>query len=204
MTDSEPSPRAASDDPARGGSGLERCTLGGGCFWCLEAVYQEMEGVRSVQSGYAAGHTDDPSYRQVCSGRTGHAEVVQVTYDPSVIDYAELLEVFFKTHDPTTLNRQGADVGTQYRSVVFYHDDEQRRVAESVKSALDASGFRARSRSSGSYRPRGASRSHPSPSETRGAVGAKNNRRITSRRSSSVAEPGFESTLTSLTHTRWA
>lgn len=106
-------------------------TVGGGCFWCLEAVFTELEGVESVTSGYAGGAGEYPTYEQVCTGRTGHAEVVQVAYDPATISYAELLDVFFATHDPTTLNRQGADVGTQYRSVIFPHDDEQRQVAES-------------------------------------------------------------------------
>lgn len=106
-------------------------TLGGGCFWCLEAVFSELEGIRSVTSGYAGGAGTHPTYEQVCTGRTGHAEVVQVAYDPATIGYADLLDVFFATHDPTTLNRQGADVGTQYRSVIFTHDDEQRQLAES-------------------------------------------------------------------------
>jgi peptide-methionine (S)-S-oxide reductase len=115
-------------------------TFGGGCFWCTEAVFRELDGVIAVTSGYAGGTTSDPTYEEVCTGTTGHAEVIQVRYDPSKVDYAKILEVFFATHDPTTLNRQGADTGTQYRSVVFAHDDEQRRVAEEVKRALDASG----------------------------------------------------------------
>ena len=110
----------------------EVATLGGGCFWCLEAVYDEVEGVNKVVSGYAGGDVDYPTYQQVCSGTTGHAEVVQLTYDPDQISFRELLEIFFVIHDPTTLNRQGADVGTQYRSVIFYHDDEQRQTAEEV------------------------------------------------------------------------
>ncbi len=120
--------------PAENGNNgvIEVATLGGGCFWCLEAVYQELRGVESVVSGYSGGHVPNPTYRQVCSETTGHAEVVQVTFDPEVVSYREILEVYFSIHDPTTLNRQGADVGTQYRSVVFYHDDEQRRVAEEV------------------------------------------------------------------------
>lgn len=111
---------------------IEIATLGGGCFWCLDAVYQEVEGVGRVVSGYAGGHTPSPSYEAVCSGRTGHAEVVQVEFDPAVIGFREILEIFFSIHDPTTLNRQGADTGTQYRSVIFYHSEEQRRVSEEV------------------------------------------------------------------------
>jgi peptide-methionine (S)-S-oxide reductase len=118
----------------------EVATLGGGCFWCLEAVFQELEGVLSVESGYSGGKVDRPSYREVCSGATGHAEVVRVTFDPGRLSYRELLEVFFAIHDPTTLNRQGADVGTQYRSVIFHHDQEQRRTAERVISEFDESG----------------------------------------------------------------
>src|SRR5919205_951312 len=118
--------------------GLEVATLGGGCFWCLEPIYDDLKGVVSVESGYAGGSVPNPSYEQVCSGRTGHAEVVQVTFDPEVISYREILEVFFTIHDPTTLNRQGADVGTQYRSAILYHDQEQRRVAEEVISELEA------------------------------------------------------------------
>src|SRR5919199_4843563 len=105
----------------------EVATLGGGCFWCLDAVFRDVRGVERVVSGYAGGHVPHPSYDQVCSGRTGHAEVVQITFDPSVVAYRELLEVFFTIHDPTTLNRQGADVGTQYRSVVLYHSNQQRQ-----------------------------------------------------------------------------
>jgi peptide-methionine (S)-S-oxide reductase len=107
----------------------EQATLGGGCFWCLEAVYDEVQGVAKVVSGYAGGHVPNPTYEQVCGKRTGHAEVVQLTYDPAVISYRELLEIFFTIHDPTTPNRQGADVGPQYRSIILYHDDEQKRVA---------------------------------------------------------------------------
>lgn len=109
---------------------LEKATLGGGCFWCTEAVFLEIEGVVSVVSGYSGGHVENPSYQQVSTGRSGHAEVIQVTFDPKVISYREILEIFFTMHDPTSLNRQGADVGTQYRSVIFYHSEEQRRVAE--------------------------------------------------------------------------
>lgn len=120
--------------------GQALATFGSGCFWCTEAFFQRLEGVSKVVSGYAGGKVKNPTYREVCSGLTGHAEVIQVTYDPAVISYDELLEVFWGTHDPTTLNRQGADVGTQYRSVVFYHTDEQRQLAESYKKKLDESG----------------------------------------------------------------
>lgn len=112
--------------------GLEKATLGGGCFWCTEAVYKEMNGVVEVVPGYSGGHIKNPSYKEVCTGRTGHAEVVQITYNPEVVSFSEILEVFFKTHDPTTLNRQGNDVGTQYRSAVFYHNPEQKQTAEKV------------------------------------------------------------------------
>ena len=108
---------------------LQTATLAGGCFWCLEAVFDEVKGVQGVESGYAGGHVDNPSYRAVCNGDTGHAEVVQVHFDPSTVSYRDLLNVFFAIHDPTTLNRQGADVGTQYRSAIFYHDEEQKKVA---------------------------------------------------------------------------
>ena len=120
--------------------GMAVATFGGGCFWCVEAVFEPFEGVDEVVSGYAGGTVEDPTYRQVCDGTTGHAEVCQIHYDPEKISFTELLEVFFKTHDPTTLNRQGNDVGTQYRSVIFYHDDEQQRVAAEVVKELDASG----------------------------------------------------------------
>ena len=118
----------------------ELATFGGGCFWCTEAVFQQLRGVRSVVSGYCGGTTPNPTYKEVCSGATGHAEVIQVTFDPGEISYRDLLEVFFATHDPTTLNRQGNDVGTQYRSVIFPHNDEQQRIAEEVIRELDASG----------------------------------------------------------------
>jgi len=117
-------------------SGLKEATFGEGCFWCMEAIFQRLQGVEKVVSGYSGGHVADPTYDQVCTGTTGHAEVCQVTYDPARVSYDELLEVFWKTHDPTTLNRQGNDVGTQYRSVIFYHDDEQRQLAESYKAKL--------------------------------------------------------------------
>jgi peptide-methionine (S)-S-oxide reductase len=112
--------------------GNEFATLGGGCFWCLEAVYEELQGVVDVESGYAGGHVSQPTYRQVCDGNTGHAEVVRIEFDPARISYREILEVFFVIHDPTTPDRQGNDVGSQYRSVIFHHSDEQRRVAEEV------------------------------------------------------------------------
>jgi peptide-methionine (S)-S-oxide reductase len=116
---------------------VEIATLGGGCFWCLEAVFEQVRGVTKVVSGYAGGSARDPSYRQVCNGNTGHAEVVQVTFDPAVLSYREVLEIFFSFHDPTTLNRQGADVGTQYRSVIFYHSPEQKQTAEEAIAALN-------------------------------------------------------------------
>ena len=118
--------------------GLERATLAGGCFWCVEAVFDELRGVERVESGYAGGAVANPSYEQVCTGATGHAEVVRVTYDPGVVSYRDLLGVFFSTHDPTQLNRQGADVGTQYRSAVFYETPEQRAEAEQVIAELEA------------------------------------------------------------------
>ena len=119
----------------------QRATLGGGCFWCLEAVYELLEGVEHVESGYAGGDHPHPTYQQVCAGVTGHAEVVQVTFDPGVVTYREILEVFFATHDPTTLNRQGPDVGTQYRSVILYHSEEQRSTAEALVAELESEGI---------------------------------------------------------------
>ncbi len=119
---------------------MEQATLGGGCFWCLEPIYDALRGVVDVVSGYSGGHVPHPTYEQVCTGRTGHAEVVQITFDPAVITYRELLEVFFTIHDPTTLNRQGADVGPQYRSVIFYHSPEQRATAEDVIAELERQG----------------------------------------------------------------
>ncbi len=116
----------------------EIATLGGGCFWCLEAVYDQLKGVTDVVSGYAGGHVPNPDYRAVCTGTTGHAEVVQVTFDPAVIGYRDILNVFFTIHDPTTLNRQGADVGTQYRSAIFTHSPEQAATAREVIAALEA------------------------------------------------------------------
>lgn len=119
---------------------LEVATLGAGCFWCVEAVFEQLQGVANVESGYAGGAVENPTYQQVCTGQTGHAEVCQVYFDPAVISYPELLEVFFKTHDPTTLNRQGPDIGTQYRSAIFFHNDEQRKIAEQYRAQLNASG----------------------------------------------------------------
>ena len=120
------------------GSPTRLATFGGGCFWCLEAVFEQLRGVTKVESGYSGGHVPNATYQQVCSGRTGHAEVIQVTFDPGEISFAELLDVLFAMHDPTTLNRQGADVGTQYRSAIFYHDDNQKQIAESKIAELNA------------------------------------------------------------------
>ncbi|MGH9821080.1 MAG: peptide-methionine (S)-S-oxide reductase MsrA, partial [Pyrinomonadaceae bacterium] len=121
-------------------SNLETATLAAGCFWCVEAVFDDLKGVEDVVSGYAGGHTDNPTYREVCDGTTGHAEVAEITFDPAVISFKEVLQVFFAVHDPTTMNRQGNDVGTQYRSAIFYHDDEQKRVAEEVIKEVTAEG----------------------------------------------------------------
>jgi peptide-methionine (S)-S-oxide reductase len=120
--------------------GMATATFASGCFWCSEAVFRQLKGVETVVPGYTGGSLKNPSYKQVCTGTTGHAEAIQVTYDPRVVTYPELLEVFWKTHDPTTMNRQGHDVGTQYRSAIFYRDDEQKRLAEEYKQRLDASG----------------------------------------------------------------
>lgn len=120
--------------------GLVLATFGSGCFWCTEAVFQNVDGVEKVESGYSGGRVKNPTYKEICSGLTGHAEVIQVSYDPETVTYDELLEIFWKTHDPTTLNRQGADVGTQYRSVIYYHNDEQKTLAEDYKKKLDQSG----------------------------------------------------------------
>ena len=119
---------------------LAVATFGGGCFWCTEAIFQDVIGVHTVVSGYAGGHVVNPSYRDVCNGTTGHAEVIQITYDPAIISYEDLAMIFMQTHDPTTLNRQGADVGTQYRSVILYHDETQKEVATRVKEVLNHSG----------------------------------------------------------------
>ncbi len=118
----------------------EVATLGAGCFWCVEAVFQELKGVSKVESGYSGGHVKNPAYREVCNGTTGHAEVVQVYFDPTVISFAEILEVFFAVHDPTTLNRQGGDVGTQYRSAIFYHSDKQKELGQKAIEAANESG----------------------------------------------------------------
>ncbi len=115
------------------GQKVETATLGGGCFWCVEAVYERFEGVIAVRSGYAGGDTPDPTYKEVCSGETGHAEVIQIDFDPAVSSYRDIIDLFWEAHDPTTLNRQGADVGTQYRSIILYHNDEQKRIAEESK-----------------------------------------------------------------------
>ena len=119
---------------------MEAATLGGGCFWCLEAVFEQVEGVSAVRSGYAGGHVTDPTYEAVCTGTTGHAEVVQVTFDPATITYREILEIFFGIHDPTTRDRQGNDVGPQYRSAIFYHSDAQRDTARALVEELDRDG----------------------------------------------------------------
>jgi peptide-methionine (S)-S-oxide reductase len=119
-------------------SGRETATVGGGCFWCIEAVFSELRGIEKVESGYSGGTVANPTYEQVCTGRTGHAEVVQITFDPRMISYREILQIFFIMHDPTTSNRQGNDVGTQYRSVIFYHSNEQKGIAEQVIREVDA------------------------------------------------------------------
>lgn len=132
-------PTAFNDMEAATGTKTDTITLGAGCFWCVEALFSELRGVLSVTSGYMGGHVKNPSYKEVCTGSTGHAEVAQLVYDPTVVSIDEILEVFWQTHDPTTMNRQGADVGTQYRSAIFYHTDEQRRIAEAYKQKIDAS-----------------------------------------------------------------
>ena len=124
----------------RSSDGYLLATLAGGCFWCLEAVYNELRGVELVVSGYAGGHVTDPTYEAVCSGTTGHAEVVQIAFDPDMVSFRELLEVFFTIHDPTTLNRQGNDVGTQYRSAIYFHDEEQRLIAKEVIEEMTVAG----------------------------------------------------------------
>lgn len=116
-------------------AGTDSATFGAGCFWCVEAVFQRLDGVEKVESGYAGGHVKNPGYKEVCNGTTGHAEVCRIYFDPAKVSYADLLEVFWRTHDPTTLNRQGNDAGTQYRSAIFYHNDEQRQIAEASKAA---------------------------------------------------------------------
>jgi peptide-methionine (S)-S-oxide reductase len=128
------------EDTKMAGKDTEIATFGGGCFWCVEAIFQRVDGVLSATSGYSGGTVPEPTYRQVCSGKTGHAEVVRIEFDPGKVSYGELLDVFFDTHDPTTLNRQGADVGTQYRSVIFTHSEAQKQTAEAKKKELDGSG----------------------------------------------------------------
>lgn len=130
-----------SDSTSGAGGRTEVATLGGGCFWCVEAVYERIQGVKSVISGYAGGTKVNPTYEQVSMGITGHAEVTQIEYDPAVISYEEILKIFWKSHDPTTLNRQGADAGTQYRSIILYRDEAQRMAAEKSKAELEASGY---------------------------------------------------------------
>lgn len=115
---------------------MAQATLGGGCFWCVESAFQQVKGIAKVQSGYTGGHTEHPTYEQVCAGDTGHAEVAQLTYDPEVISYRQILEIFFTLHDPTQVNRQGNDIGTQYRTSIFYHDDEQHQQAEDIIQEL--------------------------------------------------------------------
>ncbi len=133
MTTNTVSVKDSTGAPASGKT--EIATLAGGCFWCVEAIFQDLKGVTKVESGYSGGHVDNPTYREVCSGLTGHAEVINITFDPALIAYRDILEVFFTVHDPTTLNRQGADSGTQYRSAIFFHSPEQQAVAEEVKKA---------------------------------------------------------------------
>jgi peptide-methionine (S)-S-oxide reductase len=139
QSDPQPKPQSSTmttaslSNGATSAAGLETATLGAGCFWCIEAIYQRLDGVESVVSGYAGGTVENPTYEQVCNGNTGHAEVAQIVFDPKKISFREILEVFFQTHDPTTLNRQGNDVGTQYRSAIFYHNDEQQKIAEEMK-----------------------------------------------------------------------
>lgn len=140
MQDDKPTKSTAASEAEDGEKKLAQATFASGCFWCSEAVFQELKGVKTVASGYTGGTLKDPTYEQVCTGTTGHAEAVMVTYDPEVISYEELLEVFWKSHDPTTLNQQGADIGTQYRSAIFYHDEDQKKLAEEYKKKLDESG----------------------------------------------------------------
>ena len=126
---------------SKGQTNMKQATFGAGCFWCVEAIFQDVKGVESVESGYSGGHIDNPTYEQVCSKKTGHVEVIRINYDSSVVDFNTLLEVFWHTHNPTTLNRQGADVGPQYRSVIYYHDDEQKEKALASRKTTDASGL---------------------------------------------------------------
>ncbi len=129
-----------SNDPEKNKQ-YEQATFGAGCFWCTEAIYERVKGIEKAEAGFSGGHVENPSYREVITGKTGHAEVARITYDPEVISYEELLEVFWHTHNPTTLNRQGADIGTQYRSAIFYHNDEQKRIAEESLKKTDESGL---------------------------------------------------------------
>ncbi|MFO0797239.1 MAG: peptide-methionine (S)-S-oxide reductase MsrA [Gemmataceae bacterium] len=140
MPDQIPTLTADEIGPAPAAAGDEVATFGTGCFWCTEAVYQQIRGVKKVVSGYTGGQRPNPTYEQICTGVTGHAEAVQVTFDPAVVSYPELLEVFWRSHDPTTLNRQGNDVGTQYRSAIFYHSERQRELAERYKRKVDEAG----------------------------------------------------------------
>ena len=137
---SNPSPEDATKAPQETATELQLATFGSGCFWCTEAILDSLEGVERAVSGYMGGEVPNPTYRDICTGLTGHAEVVQVKYDPKIVSYADLLNIFWKTHDPTTLNRQGYDVGTQYRSVVFFHNEEQQALAEYYKQQLDSAG----------------------------------------------------------------
>jgi len=120
---------------------LDTATLGAGCFWCVEAIFQDLKGVHKVESGYSGGHVENPTYGEVCTGTTGHVEVARIIFDPDIISFEQLLEVFWHTHDPTTLNRQGADVGTQYRSAIFYHNEKQKEISETSKQKTDSSGL---------------------------------------------------------------
>ncbi len=138
--ETKPETQKNGNDKMEQNTKLEKATFGEGCFWCSQAIFERVKGVESVNAGYSGGTTDDPNYEEVCTGNTGYAEVVQITFNPKVVSYDELLKIFWKTHDPTTLNRQGADVGTQYRSVIFYHNNEQKEKAEHYKKALDKSG----------------------------------------------------------------
>lgn len=123
------------------GQKMEEATFGAGCFWCVEAIFERLKGVSEVEAGYSGGEVKNPSYKEVCNGTTGHAEVTRIVFDPEVISFETLAEIFFYTHDPTTLNRQGYDVGTQYRSAIFYHNDSQKQIAEQVKDKVDATGY---------------------------------------------------------------
>jgi len=140
VTSANEQPAAQTASAAQEDTGLEVVTLGSGCFWCTEAFFRELKGVKSAVSGYSGGAVPNPTYKAVCNGTTGHAEVIQVTFDPKVIPFTDILKAFWETHDPTTLNRQGADVGTQYRSAIFYHNEEQKTEATAYKKQLDASG----------------------------------------------------------------